>query len=70
MAKELEDFKEEPKAEIHINSLKTTLTQKNQIGKHQVIMKYKDSGLKNFPTIHDRQALEMNRCLQEANVSL
>ena len=32
------------------------------------MMEYMDSGYKKFTTVHDRLALEMNRCLQEAQV--
>ena len=39
-------------------------TKKYQIRKRQAIKEYTDSGSK-F-TIHDRQALKMNRCLQES----
>ena len=48
MGKEIERFEEEPKAKIHVDSLRATLT-KYQIGKLQAIMAYMDSGSKNLP---------------------
>ena len=58
---------EGPKTEIHINLLKTTLKR---------ISNWKTPGhdgkrgfwLKKFTSIHGRVALEMNRCLQDAQV--
>ena len=63
MAKELEGLEEDPKAEIHINLLRTT--QKYQIGKRHGIHGF---WFQKFTSIHDRQALEMNICLQKAHV--
>ena len=48
MTKELEGLKEGSKVEIHIDSLKTTL-KIYQIGKHQAMMEYMDSGSRNSP---------------------
>ena len=64
MAKELEGLEEGPKAEIHIDLLRTTL-KKHQIGKRQAMMAYMDSSSRNSPSF---LALEMNRCLQETDV--
>ena len=55
------------KAEIHIDLLRTTL--KYQIGKRQDMIEYTDSGSRNSPPFMIRLALEMNRCLQEAQVT-
>ena len=65
--RELEGLEEGPKTEIHIDLLKTTLKR---------IPNWKTPGhngihcvwFKKFTSIHDRLALEMNRCLQEAQV--
>ena len=57
IARELET--EDPKAEIHINLLKMTL-KKYQTGKRQAMME--------FTSIHDRLALELNKCLQGTHV--
>ena len=46
--KELEGYKEGPKAKINIDSLRTTL-KKYQIKKHRAMMAYTDSGSKNSP---------------------
>ena len=62
MTKELEGLEEGPKVEIHIDLLKRALK----------ISKWKTLGhdgihgfwFKKFTSIHDRLALEMNRCLQ------
>ena len=62
--KGLEGLEEGPKAKIHIDLLRMTL-KKNQIGKCHGIDRF---WFKKFTTIHDRLALEMNRCLQEAHV--
>ena len=67
MAKELEGLKEGPKVKIHLNSLRTTLKK---------VPNWKMPGfkckhgywLKNFHSIHDRQAIKMNRCLLETNI--
>ena len=67
MTKELEGIEEGPKAEIHIDLLKTTLKR---------IWNWKTSGhggihgfwFKKFIPIHDTLALEMNRCLQREHV--
>ena len=66
MAKELEEPEEIPKAEIHIDLLRITLKISNwKTPGHDRIQ-----GLwfNKFTTIHDRQALEMNRCSQEAHL--
>ena len=67
ITRELNGLEEGPKAEIHIDSLKTTLKR---------ISNWKTPGhdgihsfwSKKFTSIHDRLALEMNRCLQGAQV--
>ncbi len=67
MTRELEGLEEGPKAEIHIELLKKTLKK---------ISNWKTPGhdgihgfwFKKFTPIHDRLALEINRCLQEAHV--
>ena len=67
MTRELEGLEKGPKAEIRIELLKKTL---------ETISNWKTPGhdgihgfwFKNFPSIHDRLALEMNRCLQDAQV--
>ena len=48
MTEELEGLKEGLKAEIHIDSLKTTL-KKYQTGKHQAMMEYMVSDSRNSP---------------------
>ena len=65
--RQLEGLEEGPKAEIHIELLKKTLKK---------ISNWKTPGIdgihgfwfKKFTSIHDRLALEMNRCLQDAQV--
>ena len=62
MTRELEGLVEGPKAEIHIELLKTTLKR---------IPNWKTPGhhgfwFKKFTSVHDRLGLEMNRCLQGA----
>ena len=67
MTRELEELEEDSKAEIHIELLKKTLKK---------ISNWKTPGhdgihgfwFKKFTFIHDRRALEMNRCLQDAQV--
>ena len=67
MEKELQSVKESPKLNIHIDSLKVTLKK---------IPNRKTLGLdgihgfwfKMFTSIHDRLAIEMNRCLQEIDI--
>ena len=67
MTREQEGFEESPKAEIHIDLLKTTIKK---------ISNWKTPGYdgihglccKKFTSIHDRLALEMNRCLQGTQV--
>ena len=67
MTRELEGLKEGPKVEIHIELLKKTLKK---------ISNWKTPGhdrirgfwFKKFPSIPDRLALEMNRCLQDEQV--
>ena len=48
MTKELEGFEGGPKAEIHIDLLKTTL-KKYETGKHQAMMEYMVSATRNSP---------------------
>ena len=48
ITKEFEGLEEGPKAELHIDLLKTTL-KKYQIGKRQAMMEYMDSGSRNSP---------------------
>ena len=67
MRRELEGLGEGPDAEIHTNLLKTTLKKKSN---------WKTSGhdgihgfwFKKFTSIHDRLALEINKCRQSAYV--
>ena len=67
MTRELEGLEEGPKAEIHTDLLKTILKK---------ISNWKTPGhdgihsfwFKKFTSIHDRQALEKNKCLQTAHV--
>ena len=67
MTRELEGLEEDPKAEIHTDLLKTTLKK---------ISNWKTPGydgihgfwFKISTFIHDRLALEMNKCLQTAHV--
>ena len=67
VTRELERLEEAPKTEIHIDLLKTTL---------KIISSWKTQGhdgihgfwFKKFTSIHGRVALEMNRCLQGAQV--
>ena len=67
MTKELEGLEEGPKAEIHINLLKTTLKNLSnwKTPDHDGIHGF---WFKKFTSIHDRRGLEMNRCLQGAHV--
>ena len=67
MTRELEGLEEGPKAEIHTDLLKTTI-KIYQIGKRQAMMEYMVSGFKKLTSIHDRLALEMDRCLQGIHV--
>ena len=39
-----------------------------QIEKHLTIMAYMDTGSKKSTSIHDRLAIEMNRCLEETDI--
>ena len=67
ITRELDGLEECPKIEIHVDLLKTTLKR---------ISNWKAPGhdgihgfwFKKFTSIHDRLALEMNRCLQDAHV--
>ena len=62
ITRELEELEEGPKPEIHTDLLKTTLKK---------VSNWKTPGnegidgfwFKKFTSIHDRQALEMNKCL-------
>ena len=67
MEKELQEFEEGPNAKLHLHSHRATL-KKYQIGKHQAMMAFMDSGFKNFISIHKRLAIEMNRCLEEIDI--
>ena len=63
--KELEGLEEGSKAEIHIDLLKTSLKKSNwKTAGHDGIHGFL---FKKFTSIHDRLALEMNRCLQGAH---
>ena len=68
MTRELEGLEEGPKAEIHINLLKKTLKKISnwKMPGHDGIHGF---WFKKFTSIHDRLSLEMNRCLQDAQVS-
>ena len=65
--RELEQLEEGPKAEIHTDLLQTTL---------KMVSNWKTPGhdgihglwFKKFTSVHDRLALEMNKCLQTAHV--
>ena len=66
MTKELKSLEEGPKAEIHIDLLKTTvkatkLKRPGQDGIHGL-------RFKKFTSIHNILALEMNTCLQRAHI--
>ena len=67
MTRDLEGLEEDLKAEIHIDLLKTTLKKISnwKTPSHGGIHGF---WFKKFTSIHDRQALEMNRCLQGAHV--
>ena len=67
MTRELERLEEGPKAEIHIELLKKTLKKISnwKTPCHDGIHGF---WFKKFPSIPDRLALEMNRCLQDAQV--
>ena len=67
MTRELEGFEEGPKAEIHIDLLRTTL-KKISNGKTPDHDGIHGCWFKKFTYIHGRLALEMNRCLQGAQV--
>ena len=67
MTRGLKGFKKGPKAEIHIDLLKTTLKKLSnwKTPRHDGIHRFR---FKKFTSIHDRLALEMNKCLQRAHV--
>ena len=67
MTRELKGLEEGPKAEIHIELLKKTLKKISnwKTPGHNGIYRF---CFKKFTSIHDRLALEMNRCLQDAQV--
>ena len=67
MTRELEGLEEGPKAKIHIELLKkdTKKDIKLENPGHDEIHGF---WFKKFTSIHDRLALEMNRCLQDAQV--
>ena len=65
--KEFEGLEEGSKVEIHSDLLKTTRKKKSnrKAPGHDEIHGF---WFKKFTSIHDRSALEMNRCLQGAHV--
>ena len=67
MTRELERLKEGPKVEIYIELLKKTLKNISNLKTpgHDGVHGF---WFKKFTSIHDRLALEMNRCLQDAKV--
>ena len=66
MTRELEELEESLKAEIYIDLLKMTLKISNwKTPGHDGIH---GLGFKKFTSIHDRLALETNKCLQRAHV--
>ena len=67
ITRELEGLEEGPKEEIHIELLKKTL---KKISNWETPGHDERHGFcfKKFTSIHDRLALEMNRCLQDAHV--
>ena len=67
MTRELEGLEEGPKVEIHIELLKKTLKKISnwKTPGHDGIHRF---WFKKFTSIPDRLALEMNRCLQDAQV--
>ena len=67
MAKNLEGLEEGLKVEIHIDLLRTTLKNISnwKVPGHDGIHGY---WFKKFTAIHDRLALEINRCLQKAHI--
>ena len=67
VTKDLKRLEEGQKAGIHIDLHKTTLKMLNwKTPGHDGIHRF---WFKKFPTIHDRLALERNRCLQEIHVT-
>ena len=67
ITRELEELEEDPKAEIHADLLKTTL-KKVSNWKRPCHDRIHGFWFKKFTSIHDRLALEMNKCLQTAYV--
>ena len=67
ITRELDGLKEDPKMEIHVDLLKTTLKRISnwKVPGHDGIHGF---WFKKFTSIHNRLALEMNRCLQDAQV--
>ena len=67
MTKELEGLEKGPKAEIQIDLLKTMLKKISnwKMPGHDGIHGFR---FKKFTSIHNRLALEMNRCLKEAHI--
>ena len=67
MTSELEGLEEGPREEIHIELLKKTLKKISnwKTPGHDGIYRF---WFKKFTSIHDRLVLEMNRCLQDAQV--
>ena len=63
MKKELQGLEEG----VHLVLLRVTL-KKYRIGKFQAMMAYMDSGFKKITFIHERQALQMSRCLEQINI--
>ena len=68
MEKELQGLEEAPKAKIRLNLLRATLKKVPNLKTpgHDGIHGY---WFKKFTTIHDRLAIEMNRCLEETYIS-
>ena len=56
-----------PEADIHQDSLKAT-AKKFRMGKFPAMMAGMDSGLKQFTSIHERLALVLSRCREEARI--
>ncbi len=68
MKKESQELEDGPKADIHLESLRTKL-EKYQIGKRCSMMIYMNAGFKKSKFVHNRLALKLRECLEEANIS-
>ena len=55
MKKELQGLEKDPEVDIHLDSLRAK-SRKYQIGKHQAMIAYMDSGFKKFTSTHGRLA--------------